>query len=59
LTLYDIEDRIRGMTADERRELRRQHARPVFDDLKAWITDTLPTVPGLFNADQISLYARM
>ena len=43
--LYDIEDRIRGMTANERRELRQHHARPIFDDLKAWITQTLPTLP--------------
>jgi len=55
--LYDIEDRIRGMTADERRELRRQYARPVFDDLKAWITDTLPTVPQKQKLAEAMRYA--
>jgi transposase len=55
--LYDIEDRIRGMTADERRELRRQHARPIFDDLKAWITDTLPSVPQKQKLAEAMRYA--
>src|ERR1051325_7319167 len=39
-TLYDIENRIRGMSADERRPLRQHHARPVLDELKAWIEAT-------------------
>ncbi len=43
--LYDIEDRIRGMTAHERRDLRQQHARPILDALKVWMVDALPTVP--------------
>ena len=43
--LYDIEERIRGMTADERSGLRQQHARPILDDLKVWIRETLPTIP--------------
>jgi hypothetical protein len=37
--LYDIEDRIRGMPADQRRTLRQQHARPILDELKVWIED--------------------
>ncbi len=37
--LYDIEDRIRGMSADERRTLRQQHARPILADLKSWIEE--------------------
>lgn len=43
--LYDIENRIRGMSADERRTLRQRHARPVLDELKAWIEATLSTLP--------------
>src|SRR5882672_10728288 len=43
--LYDIEDRIRGMSADMRRALRQEHAGPILNDLKVWIEDTLPTVP--------------
>lgn len=43
--LYDIESRIRGMSADERRTLRQHHARPVLDEFKAWIEVTLSTLP--------------
>jgi transposase len=43
--LYDIEDRIRGMSVQARRELRQQHAKPILSGLKSWITDTLPTLP--------------
>ncbi|WP_342626490.1 IS66 family transposase [Asticcacaulis excentricus] len=35
--LRTVEARIHGMTADERRALRQQHARPLLDSLKAWI----------------------
>ncbi len=55
--LYDIEDRIRGMTARERRELRQQHARPIFDGLKASITQTLPTVPQKQKLAEAMRYA--
>jgi len=55
--LYDIEKRIRGMTADERRTLRQQHARPVLDDLKAWILDTLATVPQKHKLAEAMRYA--
>ncbi|BCH62304.1 hypothetical protein RvVAT039_pl09220 (plasmid) [Agrobacterium vitis] len=43
--LYDIEDRIRGMPADERRKLRKDHAKPILSDLKGWIEATLSTLP--------------
>ena len=55
--LYDVEDRIRGMRADERRTLRQQHARPVLDDLKAWITETLPTLPQKQKLAEAMRYA--
>lgn len=55
--LYDIEERIRGMTADERCKMRQQHARPIFDDLKAWIKDTLPTVPQKHKLAEAMRYA--
>ena len=55
--LYDIEDRIRGMTANERRELLQHHARPIFDDLKAWITQTLPTLPQKQKLAEAMRYA--
>jgi transposase len=55
--LYDIEERIRGMPAEERRTLRQQHARPVLDDLKGWITDTLPTLPQKQKLAEAMRYA--
>lgn len=55
--LYDIEERIRGMTADERRTMRQQHPRPIFDDLEAWIKDTLPTVPQKHKLAEAMRYA--
>ena len=55
--LYDIEDRIRGMTAPERRDLRQQHARPILSGLKAWITDTLPTLPQKHKLAEAMRYA--
>src|SRR5690606_12032043 len=44
-TLYDIEDRIRGMLPDERRALRQQHAKPILADLKVWIEGVQQTLP--------------
>jgi transposase len=55
--LYDIEDRIRGMSAPERRELRQQHARPILSGLKTWITDTLPTLPQKHKLAEAMRYA--
>jgi hypothetical protein len=55
--LYDIEDRIRGMGPDERRTLRQQHARPVLNDLKAWITETLATLPQKQKLAEAMRYA--
>ena len=55
--LYDIESRIRGMTADERRTLRQQHAKPLLTDLKVWIRDTLPTIPQKQKLAEAMRYA--
>lgn len=55
--LYDIEERIRGMTADERCALRQRHARPIFDDLRAWIKNTLPTLPQKHKLAEAMRYA--
>jgi len=41
--LYDFENRIRGVSPDERRTLRQQHARPILDELKARIEATRGT----------------
>lgn len=55
--LYDIEERIRGMAVDERGSLRQQHAKPILDDLKAWIKDTLPTIPQKHKLAEAMRYA--
>ncbi len=55
--LYDIEDRIRGMSADERRTLRQHHARPILDELKTWIEATLSTLPQKQKLAEAMRYA--
>ncbi|OYR31830.1 putative transposase [Brucella lupini] len=55
--LYDIENRIRGMSADERLALRQHHARPVLDELKAWIEATLSTLPQKQKLAEAMRYA--
>ncbi len=55
--LYDIEDRIRGMTAAERQALRQEHAGPILRDLKAWIEETLSTLPQKQNLAEAMRYA--
>jgi transposase len=44
--LYAVEKAIRGSPPDRRAELRRTHAAPVFDDLKAWLAMQLARVSG-------------
>jgi hypothetical protein len=48
---------IRGMSADERRTLRQHHARPVLDELKAWIEATLSTLPQKQRLAEAMRYA--
>jgi len=55
--LYDIEDRIRGMSADQRRTLRQQHARPLLADLKRWIEKTLSALPQKQKLAEAMRYA--
>jgi transposase len=55
--LYDIEDRIRGMPADQRRTLRQQHTRPILEELKVWIEDTLSTLPQKQKLAEAMRYA--
>jgi len=44
--LYRIEDEARGRPPDERRAIRQDMARPVFDDLEAWLHAQLPKISG-------------
>lgn len=45
-TLYGIEADIRGKPPDERLRLRQERARPLFDEVKAWLEATLPKLSG-------------
>jgi hypothetical protein len=55
--LYDIEERISGMSSEDRKALRRQHAKPILDDLKAWIVGVLPTIPQKHKLAEAMRYA--
>jgi transposase len=55
--LYDIENRIRGMSADIRRDMRQLHAKPVLEDLKVWIEATLSTLPQKQKLAEAMRYA--
>jgi len=43
--LYRIEKQCRKLTADERHARRQKHARPLLDEMRAWLDDALPQVP--------------
>ena len=55
--LYDIEERIRGLTAKERCDLRQEHAKPILMDLKVWIEAMLPTLPQKHKLAEAMRYA--
>jgi transposase len=42
--LYEIEGKIRGQSAEQRRAARQQHSRPVVDALHAWLTELLERI---------------
>ena len=44
--LYAVEKEARGSPPDDRVELRRVHAAPVFDDLERWLAMQLTTISG-------------
>lgn len=44
--LYAVEKTARGSPPDKRRAARRTHAKPVFDDLEAWLNAQLPNISG-------------
>lgn len=55
--LYKIEDAIRGKPPDERRAYREEHARPLLDQLHAWLTTTLETLSKKSDTSRAILYA--
>lgn len=55
--LYAIEERIRGRTADERRQLRQAEAASQVAELKAWLEHELPRLPGRSKLAEAIRYA--
>ena len=55
--LYKIEDVIRGKPPDERRAYRQEHARPLLDQLHAWLTAMLETLSKKSDTSRAILYA--
>ena len=43
--LYRVEKQARRLTSDERYTCRQQQARPILDELRHWLDDSLPLVP--------------
>jgi transposase len=44
--LYALEAKIRGLTADERRQVRQRHTKPLVDNLRLWLEARLAAVSG-------------
>jgi transposase len=44
--LYEIEAAIRGQSAEERRAVRQERAKPLLEAMKAWLEQTLAQVAG-------------
>ncbi|WP_406867737.1 IS66 family transposase [Paraburkholderia fungorum] len=55
--LYTVEENIRGKPPDERRAYRQQHARPLLDQLNAWLITTLETLSRKSDTSRAILYA--
>jgi transposase len=55
--LYAIEAGIRGQTADERRQVRQQHSRPLVAAMHSWLTEQLGRISGRSALAQAIRYA--
>ena len=44
--LYEIEDKIRGQPAEQRRRVRQQRSRPLIETMQPWLADTLGRISG-------------
>jgi transposase len=56
--LYATEETIRGLPPDERRRQRTESSAPLVADLKAWMDQTLPKLPGKSELAQAMRYAQ-
>jgi hypothetical protein len=55
--LYGVEKEARGRLPDERARLRQAQARPIFDDLEAWLHAQLPKISGKSELAKAMHYA--
>ena len=55
--LYAVEKLARGKSPEERAVLRQEHAKPIFDDLEAWLRIQLPRISGKSPLAQAIRYA--
>ena len=55
--LYAVEKAARGLPPDQRAEIRQADARPVFDDLEAWLNAQLPGISGKSPLTAATRYA--
>ncbi|MCK4154192.1 IS66 family transposase [Ralstonia pseudosolanacearum] len=55
--LYKVEEAIRGKPPDERRAYRQTHAKPLLDQLHAWLGATLETLSRKSDSSRAILYA--
>jgi transposase len=55
--LYRVEDAVRGKPPDERRVYRHAHARPLLDQLHAWLSAMLETLSRKSDTSRAILYA--
>jgi transposase len=54
--LYDIEDDLKSATIEERRRVRREKSKPVYDDLLAWVVAHKPYEPPSSGMGQALQY---
>lgn len=55
--LYGVEKEARGQSPDERVRLRQARAKPIFDDLEAWLHAQLPKISGKSEPAKAIRYA--
>jgi transposase len=55
--LYQIEEAIRGQSAEARLKVRHAKSRPLIDQFKAWLEKSLPIVPGSSKMAKAIRYA--
>ncbi len=56
--LYAIEEEIRGRSAEERREVRNAHSRPLLESLKQWFEETLGKLSRKSDTTKAIRYAQ-